>query len=134
MICSARLSSECRLPSQQCDRNNRHFSSGISSEPSARKNANLVHEQIWKQCLGEIVDAVPETIVEPIELGFKVPFHVYDAGTAKKKLEVDIKRRLKESVDASLSRQKVIKLFTSLVSSIFLSTLTSLCFRCQKYP
>jgi hypothetical protein len=82
------------------------ISTGISAEPSARKNAPVLHEQIWKQCLGEIENAVPENIIEPMELGFEVPFL---GGPAKKSYDVDIKKKLMQSIDASLGRVQVIK-------------------------
>ena len=72
----------------------------------------MVHEQIWKQCLGEIEldGVVPDQIIEPMELGFEFPFKLTggDPKTPKKKLyEVDVKRQLMQSINASLGRLQV---------------------------
>ena len=69
------------------------------------KNADAVHEQIWKQCLGELKVDAPVKIVEPMEEGFEVPYKA-----SKGPYEVQVKEILMQSINASLGRLQVIKL------------------------
>jgi hypothetical protein len=89
------------------------ISTGITTETSTRKNAPVLHEQIWKQCLGEIDNAVPEKIREPMEQGFEIPCKVPRKkprkDPKKKSYEVDIKMKLMQSINASLGRVQMIK-------------------------
>jgi hypothetical protein len=92
--------------------------------PSTRKNAIEVHQQIWEQCLGVLKGVEPGKMEETIEDGFDPPFQLFatdpalSSASASEKvdkiLEVDIKRKLMTYVNASLARQQVIALFSTL--------------------